>query len=65
MPMEAGKGTIGKLMVDEQLYNNLNATVAETQKVAAAISSGQGTVGRLLYDDALYTEIRTTVQPPG
>ncbi len=59
--MEAGKGTIGKLLVDEQLYKNLNATVAETQKVAAAISSGKGTVGRLLYDDALYTEIRTTV----
>lgn len=59
--MEAGKGTIGKLLNDEQLYKNLNATVAETHKVAAAISSGQGTVGRLLYDEALYTDIRTTV----
>ena len=59
--LEAGKGTIGRLMVDDQLYNNLNATVAETQKVAAAISSGQGTVGRLLYDEALYNDIRTTV----
>jgi phospholipid/cholesterol/gamma-HCH transport system substrate-binding protein len=60
--MEGGKGTIGKLLVDDQLYKNLNATVAETQKVAAAISSGQGTVGRLLYDDALYTDIRTEVR---
>jgi len=59
--LEAGKGTIGRLMVDDQLYNNLNATVAETQKVAAAISSGQGTVGRLLYDEALYNDVRTTV----
>ena len=59
--MEAGKGTIGKLLVDEQLYNNLNATVAETQKVAAAISSGHGTVGRLLYDENLYTDIRTAI----
>jgi len=60
--VEAGKGTIGKLMVDEQLYDNLNATVRETNKVASAISSGQGTVGRLLYDDALYGEVRATVQ---
>ncbi len=60
--VEAGKGTIGKLMVDEQLYDNLNATVRETNKVASAISSGQGTVGRLLYDDALYNEVRATVQ---
>ncbi len=60
--IEAGKGTIGRLMVDEQLYDNLNATVRETNKVASAISSGQGTVGRLLYDDALYSEVRATVQ---
>jgi phospholipid/cholesterol/gamma-HCH transport system substrate-binding protein len=60
--IEAGKGTIGKLMVDEQLYNNLTATVSETNKVASAISSGQGTVGRLLYDDALYDEVRAAVQ---
>jgi phospholipid/cholesterol/gamma-HCH transport system substrate-binding protein len=59
--MMSGKGTIGKLLVDEQLYANLNATVNETQKVASAISSGQGTVGRLLRDDSLYTDIRTTV----
>ena len=59
--MEAGRGTIGKLLKDEQLYNNLNATVAETQKIAAAINNGEGTVGQLLHDDALYADIRTAV----
>jgi len=59
--LEAGKGTIGKLLVDDRLYNNLNATVAETQKVAAAIGSGQGTIGRLLQDESLYQDIRSTV----
>ncbi len=59
--MEGGKGTIGKLLVDDQLYKNLNATVAETQKVAAAINSGEGTVGRLLHDDTLYADIRTSL----
>jgi phospholipid/cholesterol/gamma-HCH transport system substrate-binding protein len=60
--IEAGKGTIGKLLADEQLYNNLTATVSETNKVASAISSGQGTVGRLLYDETLYNELRSSVQ---
>lgn len=59
--VEGGKGTIGKLLVDEEFYNKLTGTVAETQKVAAAISSGQGTVGRLLYDEALYNDVRSSV----
>jgi phospholipid/cholesterol/gamma-HCH transport system substrate-binding protein len=60
--VEAGRGTIGKLLVDEELYKRLTGTVTEAQKVTQAISSGQGTVGRLLYDESLYNEIRSTVQ---
>jgi phospholipid/cholesterol/gamma-HCH transport system substrate-binding protein len=60
--VEAGRGTIGKLLVDEELYKRLTGTVAEAQKVTQAISSGQGTVGRLLYDESLYNEVRSTVQ---
>jgi phospholipid/cholesterol/gamma-HCH transport system substrate-binding protein len=59
--VEAGKGSIGKLLVDEELYNRLNATVAEVQKIAGAISSAKGTVGKLLYDDALYNDVRGTI----
>ncbi len=60
--MEAGKGTIGQLLVDKTLYNRLNGAVSEIQKLAAAVSSGHGTVGRLLNDDSLYNEVRTAVQ---
>ncbi len=60
--VEAGRGTIGKLLVDEELYTRLTGTVAEAQKVTQAISGGQGTVGRLLYDESLYNEVRSTVQ---
>ncbi|MCL6506663.1 MAG: MlaD family protein [Bryobacteraceae bacterium] len=60
--VEDGRGTIGKLLVDEELYKRLTGTVAEAQKVTQAISSGQGTVGRLLYDESLYNEVRSTVQ---
>lgn len=59
--IEAGKGSIGKLLVDEEFYNRLTATVAEAQKVTAAINSGQGTIGRLIYDEKLYDDVRGSV----
>lgn len=59
--VEAGKGSIGKLLVDNELYDRLVATIAEGQKITAAISSGKGTIGRLLYDDTLYQELRSPI----
>jgi phospholipid/cholesterol/gamma-HCH transport system substrate-binding protein len=59
--VEAGKGSIGKLLVDEELYDRLNTAVGDVQKVTAAISSGRGTIGKLLYDEALYQDVRATI----
>ncbi|HEV2884917.1 MAG TPA: MlaD family protein [Pyrinomonadaceae bacterium] len=52
--VEEGKGTVGKLFNDEALYNNLNATVRETEEVMRLIRSGQGSAGRFVNDPALY-----------
>ena len=59
--VETGKGSIGKLLVDDELYNRLLAVEKDFQKVSGALASGQGTIGKLLYDDSLYQEIRTPV----
>ena len=59
--VEAGKGSIGKFLVDDEFYNRLAATVAETEKVAQAIGSGRGTIGRLIYDERLYEDLRSSV----
>ena len=59
--IDTGKGSIGKFLKDDEFYNRLTATVAETQKVTAAVNSGQGTIGRLIHDDRLYEDVRTTV----
>jgi len=59
--VETGRGSIGKLLVDDELYNRLLAIEKDLQKVSGALASGQGTVGKLLYDDSLYQEIRTPV----
>ena len=60
--IENGKGSIGKLLVDEELYNRVLAIVTEVQKIATAVNSNQGTVGRLVYDPALYNDIHGSVQ---
>ena len=49
-----GKGTIGRLFSDEALYNNLNATIRETEDVMRQVRSGNGSAGKFLNDPALY-----------
>ncbi len=52
--VEEGKGTVGRLFSDEALYNNLNATVRETEDLMQQIRSGNGSAGRFVNDPALY-----------
>ena len=68
--VKEGKGTLGKLIKDEALYNTalttvsnlqdtvteIKATVADARKVVNQVNSGEGTVGKLLKDDKLYRE---------
>lgn len=59
--IEVGRGSIGKLLVDDELYNHLTATVVEAHKVTAALNEGEGTIGKLLYDDELYENLRSAM----
>ena len=52
--VQDGKGTVGRLFSDEALYNNLNATVRESEEVMRLIRSGEGSAGRFVNDPALY-----------
>ena len=56
--VEAGKGNIGKLLKDEELYARLNSAVSETQQILSAVRTGKGTLSRLLNDDTLYENLR-------
>jgi phospholipid/cholesterol/gamma-HCH transport system substrate-binding protein len=46
--IRAGKGTVGKLMTDEQLYADLNQFIAAARDVTAGLQTGKGTLGQLL-----------------
>jgi phospholipid/cholesterol/gamma-HCH transport system substrate-binding protein len=60
--VEVGKGSIGKLLVDDELYQRVVAIVAEVEKISHVVGRGQGTVGKLLYDEAMYDEVRGTIK---
>ena len=60
--VEQGKGNIGKLLKDEELYDRLNGLGSEMQKLLADVRNGHGTISKLIYEDTLYQELRSPLQ---
>jgi phospholipid/cholesterol/gamma-HCH transport system substrate-binding protein len=59
--IEKGKGTIGKLVKDETLYNDAKDVVATLKTVSKDIEEGKGTLGKLTKDEALYNDAKNAV----
>ena len=59
--VESGKGSIGKLLVDETLYNNLLAILTQVKGLADTLNSDKGTIGVLLNNRELYDNFRATL----
>jgi phospholipid/cholesterol/gamma-HCH transport system substrate-binding protein len=57
-----GEGTIGRLVNDESLYNNLDASVRDLRATVDRINSGKGSAGKLLNDPTLYNNLNKTVE---
>ena len=60
--VEQGKGNIGKLLKDEELYNRLNGIAAEGQNLLKDVRTGKGTISKLIYDDGLYNDLRAPLK---
>ncbi|MEN6616420.1 MAG: MlaD family protein [Syntrophorhabdus sp.] len=60
--IEAGKGTLGKLVKDETLYDDAKATVESLKNVSKDIEEGKGTLGKLAKDETLYNDVKDTVE---
>jgi phospholipid/cholesterol/gamma-HCH transport system substrate-binding protein len=54
-----GEGTLGQLVTNRALYDQMNATLARTAQLMTRLQSPRGTFGQLLDDPTLY---RNTVQ---
>lgn len=52
-----GEGTVGQLVTNRALYDELTGTLSRTNTMLAQLQNPNGTVGRLLADPALYNSI--------
>ena len=59
--MNQGSGSLGKLMHDDALYDNLSESMARINSIATKIDDGYGTMGRLVNEDDLYRDAKTTL----
>jgi len=59
--IQSGKGSVGKIINDPELYNRANATIRQLQELTSQITEGKGSIGKLLYSDELYDKINDSV----
>jgi phospholipid/cholesterol/gamma-HCH transport system substrate-binding protein len=56
-----GEGTIGQLVTNRQLYDQLNSTLTRTSALMARLENPRGTIGRLLDDPSLYYNLSRAI----
>ena len=57
----AGRGTVGQLLTNRALYDQLNGTLARANQMLAQFQNPNGTMGRLLNDPTLYNRLSAVV----
>ena len=55
--LNAGKGTAGKLLNDDEVYRQLNLIAAKVTETIDKINAGQGTIGQLVVNPQLYESL--------
>jgi phospholipid/cholesterol/gamma-HCH transport system substrate-binding protein len=55
--VQKGRGSLGKLLTDDQAYNHLNGILTKGDAMMAGIRDGQGTLGKLVSSDEMYTKV--------
>ena len=53
----SGEGTVGQLVTNRSLYDDLSETLTQTNALLRRLQNPNGTVGRLLEDPALYANL--------
>ena len=59
--IRAGKGTIGKVFTDDDLYKEINQFVSSAQVVAAGLRDGKGTLGLMIKDPKVYNSLNSAL----
>ena len=58
--LQSGKGSIGKLIYDQTLFNHLNTTAAKLDQMVTNLDEGRGSLGKLLADETFYNNATST-----
>ncbi len=58
---ESGKGSLGKLIYDPRLYDQISQTVTEFKQVVDEIAKGQGSLGQLINRSDAYDKFVATL----
>ena len=59
--VRGGKGTLGALIANEEMAEDLKITLANFRDLSTKLNSNEGTLGRLINDDSLYLETQTVL----
>jgi phospholipid/cholesterol/gamma-HCH transport system substrate-binding protein len=59
--VQRGRGSLGKLLVDESAYQRLNSALGRLDEVLASVQAGQGSLGKLVVSDELYQKANSAV----
>jgi phospholipid/cholesterol/gamma-HCH transport system substrate-binding protein len=60
--LQAGKGSLGKLLKDEALYTETTSAMRNLREIMEKINKGQGSVGKFVNDDSLFKNAKMTLQ---
>ncbi len=60
--MQEGKGTLGRLYQDQELYDQLKSMTETAQDITAQVKSGEGTLGTLIYGDEVISDARQIME---
>ena len=60
--IRGGRGTVGKLMTNEELYVELNKFVASATALTDGLKQGRGTMGKLLNDPAAANALEASLK---
>ena len=60
--VQSGRGTLGKLLTDEAVYQELEQFTRSAARVSRALEAGEGTIGGLLKDPAAYNSLKASLE---
>ncbi len=59
--LQTGKGSVGQLINNPDLYNKASNTADELLKLAKNLNAGRGSIGKLMTDDTMYNRLNDAV----